>query len=114
MTLAVPSAEGQFHEVLAKTFEDEEALFHPSALCQGFQQLRALIQAGAYGGVLPSIAPRESFKTLILPALSGYRRDLVRHWNKRQMERRNIGITILSSIANALVLRNDAMEVEQL
>ncbi len=104
--LAVPSTEGQFHEVLAKSFESEDAPFHPLALCQGFQQVRALIQAGAYAGVLPSIAPRDGFRTFILPALSSYRRELVLHWNKRQMERRNLGPTLLSSIANALVLRD--------
>ncbi|MEY4483455.1 MAG: hypothetical protein RL693_907 [Verrucomicrobiota bacterium] len=104
LPFAIPSTEGQFHEVLAKSFENEDAILRPLAHCQGFQQVWALIQAGACAGVLPSITPRDGFKAFQLPALASYRRDLVLHWNKRQMERRNISPSLLRDIANAMVL----------
>jgi DNA-binding transcriptional LysR family regulator len=102
LPLAVPGTEGQLHEALASAFAKAKVAFRPTVHCEGSLQVHALVSAGSCAAVLPSVAPLDGLLVFQLPQLASYRRTMVLHWNRRQLEKRAIDPGVTKAMARLL------------
>ncbi|MCB1211081.1 MAG: LysR family transcriptional regulator [Verrucomicrobiales bacterium] len=77
--------------------------FKPQFECESILQIRQLVRQGHCAAVLPNLATvgleDASILTIPFAPLTNYGRQLVLHWNPRQMQRRGIEPTQLRAIA---------------
>lgn len=94
LPLAALTTGGQFHGALQQAYAEAGMELQPAAECRSFLEVRALVAARHYAGILPSIgvAGLELLGVVARPfaPLKSYGRSLCLHWNARQMARRGL------------------------
>lgn len=106
LPLATMTTGGQFHAALLSAYTSLGLALQPAVECTSFLEVRELVAAGHYAGILPSlgIAGLESLGVIVRPfaPLKSYGRSLCLHWNKRQMARRGLEQRDVDTLAATL------------
>ena len=97
---------GQLDTRLRTIMADAGVDFHPFVECKSMLQARQFIERGECAGVLPSIglrglSPTDTTIREFKP-FRDYGRQLVLHWNARQMRRRDIADATPAAIAEVI------------
>ncbi|MFT5409501.1 MAG: DNA-binding transcriptional LysR family regulator, partial [Verrucomicrobiales bacterium] len=108
LPLALPAAGGSFHGVLSTYFESVGIPWQPAVESTSFLQALALVESGGFAAVLPSIGakrlPGDAFVIKPIAGLKFATRKLVLHWNKRQMETRDVSAASIRKLRDAIRL----------
>lgn len=107
LPFAAVAGEGQFAQVLRQAMAELGMDFHPTVECHSHLQVRELVARGHHAGVLPSVGTKDLDEGVIsiqaFPPLRHYGRQLVLHWNERQMRRRGIEERAIREVAKAIM-----------
>jgi DNA-binding transcriptional LysR family regulator len=107
LPFAAGRANGQMDTAVREGMAKVGVDFKPRFECGSMLQVRQIVKQGHCAAVLPNLAlPGIDERTLfVIPftPLSSYGRQLVLHWNPRQMQRRGVEAAQLRSIAALFV-----------
>jgi DNA-binding transcriptional LysR family regulator len=97
---------GQLDAIIRQSMAEAGVKFQPAIECNSMLQAHQLIAAGHCAGILPSIGlhglPQSEILIQPFPPLKHYRRELVLHYNERQMRRRAVDPSAIQALAARL------------
>lgn len=97
---------GQLDTAVREGMEELGVDFRPAFECGSMLQVRQLVKQGSCAAVLPDVAldglELRTLHVLPFPPLTRYGRELVLHWNARQMNRRAVARETIQAVAGIL------------
>ena len=107
--LALPAG-GCFKQILQDVFTSMDVPWKPAVESHSFVQALSLVRTGQYVSILPSTGAlqlsKKDFVLKRVPQLNEYRREVVLHWNERQMTTRNIDLSMIRSMGRILNVKS--------
>ena len=107
--LALPAG-GSFKVTLEEALRSMEVPWKPAVESSSFVQALSLVRTGQYVSILPSTGAlqlsKKDFVLKRVPQLNEYKREVVLHWNGRQMTTRSIDLSMIRSMAKVLHVRS--------